>query len=142
MAETEVSEMLYIVWNESNNLGIPIIDEQHRGIVTIINSLHHCILEGRGKSAMKPVLAMLEQYTVIHFDNEERLMEEAGYPELDAHAALHRDLSVKTKGFLSQQQDPQEILKFLREWWLGHINSEDRKYASLVRKKMYDTDAR
>ena len=91
--------MLYIVWDESNNLGIPIIDEQHRGIVTIINSLHHCIRQGQGEDAIRPIMTMLEQYTVIHFKTEEWFMKEAGYPELEAHLALHRNLAAKTKGF-------------------------------------------
>ena len=29
---------LLIYWDASNEIGIPIIDEQHRGIVTLINS--------------------------------------------------------------------------------------------------------
>ncbi len=31
---------VFIVWEDKYNVGIPIIDEQHRGIVTTINSLH------------------------------------------------------------------------------------------------------
>ena len=31
--------MLYIRWNESNDLGIEIIDEQHRGVVSMFNSI-------------------------------------------------------------------------------------------------------
>jgi len=30
---------ILIVWDSSFNLGIPIVDEQHRGIVSTINSL-------------------------------------------------------------------------------------------------------
>jgi len=30
---------LYIVWNQNNNVGIKIIDEQHRGTISTINSL-------------------------------------------------------------------------------------------------------
>lgn len=31
---------LCIVWSDTNNLGIPIIDEQHRGIISASNSLY------------------------------------------------------------------------------------------------------
>jgi hemerythrin len=62
---------LYIVWNEYNNLGIAVIDEQHRGIVAIINSLHYFIQEGQGEDVLVPTLGMLEHYTRIHFLTEE-----------------------------------------------------------------------
>ena len=32
---------LYITWKNEDELGIPIIDEQHRGVVTAINSLFY-----------------------------------------------------------------------------------------------------
>lgn len=74
--------LLYIVWTEKNILAIPIIDEQHRAIVSIINSLHYYIREGHGDNAMKHTLAILEQYTKLHFNTEEALTEEAGYLSL------------------------------------------------------------
>ena len=64
------NSMLYIVWNDINKLGIPIIDEQHRGIVATINSFHYFIQEGHGLEALKPTLNILEQYTCIHFKTE------------------------------------------------------------------------
>ena len=131
--------MLYIVWNDSNNLGIPIIDEQHRGIVSTINSLHYFIQEGHGMDALKPTLAILEEYTDIHFRTEEALIKEAGFPDFDAHVALHATLMEKTIQMSKEAllyHEPEMALKFLREWWLGHIGKEDRKYAPYVKKKL------
>ena len=46
-----MGNLLYIVWNEKNNIGVPIIDEQHRGIVIAINSLYYFINERRANEA-------------------------------------------------------------------------------------------
>ena len=58
---------LYIVWTDNNEVGYPIIDEQHRGIISIINTLHYFIQTGKGNEVIKPTMIMLEQYINYHF---------------------------------------------------------------------------
>lgn len=128
---------LYIVWSDDSKVGFPIIDEQHRGIVSTINSLHYFIRTGQGREIIKPTLIMLEQYIEVHLKTEEALMEEAGYPALEEHIELHRELVDKTKRLsddAGMDMDSDMVLKFLKEWWLGHINTEDRKCAPFLRK--------
>jgi hemerythrin len=131
--------MLYIVWSDSNNTGIPIIDEQHRGIVATINSFHYFSQKGHGLDALKPTFVILEQYTDIHFKTEESLMYEAKYSAVDAHIVYHRELMKKT---LAVVHDPalygyeDAVLKFLKDWWLSHTNKEDGKYAPDIRKML------
>ena len=129
--------MLYIVWSDANNTGIPIIDEQHRGIVASINSFHYFTQRGNGLDALKPTFSILEQYTDLHFRTEESLMYEAEYPAVDVHVVCHRELMKKTTAVLRDPAaygDEAAVLKFLRDWWLTHISREDRKYAPDVRK--------
>jgi hemerythrin len=130
---------LYIIWSDNNNLDIPIIDEQHRGIVSTINTFHFFTQEGQGIDALKPTLVALGQYITLHFKAEESLMKEAGYPGFNDHILLHKELLKKTIDIAKAatlHNDTDAVLKFLKEWWLGHINVEDRKYAPYVRNKM------
>jgi hemerythrin len=132
---------LYVVWSDENNLGIPIIDEQHRGIVSTINSLHHFIITGHGQEMIDPIMVTLQQFTNIHFSVEEALMSEARYPDFDEHIKLHRTLIAKTKEVFDEarkNKDPYMVLNFLKEWWLVHINKQDRKYVPFL-KKLTDT---
>ncbi len=129
--------MLYILWSNKNNVGIPIIDEQHRGIVTTINSFYYFIQEGQGLNALKPTLNILEQYTFIHFKTEETLIKESGFPDIENHLMLHSELMKRTKTIASEAlslQDPHLALSFLKEWWLNHINREDKKYSPYAKK--------
>ena len=126
-----MKNVLYIVWTERNNTGIPIIDEQHRSIVATINSLYYFLQEGHGPEISASTLVIIEEYANIHFKTEERLMAEAGYPALNEHVLMHKDLAEKTKGLSygsRLKNDPDIILRFLKEWWMSHINKEDRKY--------------
>ena len=50
---------IYIVWNKDNEIGIPIIDEQHRVAVGTINSLFYFMQMKRGVAALRPTLSVL-----------------------------------------------------------------------------------
>ena len=128
--EKNMRNTLYIVWNDNSNLGISIIDEQHRAIVSTINSLHYFIQIGHGNEIIKPTMIMLEQYITVHFKTEEALMAEANCSTLDEHIVLHEELLKRTKNLsidAKRRKDSDMVLKFLKEWWLYHINKEDRK---------------
>jgi len=129
--------MLYITWGEKNNMGIQIIDEQHRGIVSTINSLYYFIRKGRGMEVLKPTLNILEQYSIVHFKTEEELIAKSGYPALEKHISLHQNLIKEMKSLSEESilsRDSEMVLRFLKEWWLSHINKEDQKYAPYVLK--------
>ncbi len=84
-------------------------------------------------------MTMLEQYTDVHFKTEEALLAEANYPALEEHIVLHKELAKKTKKLsidANRRKDSDMVLKFLKEWWLGHINKKDRQYTSFLRKLM------
>ena len=131
---------LYIVWKDEYNTGVPIIDEQHRGIISNINSLHYFIQHGISQEALQPVLVTLQQYTIVHFKTEENLMQEAGYQGFGEHRVLHEELASKTIE-ISQEaltnNEPGLALSFLRNWWLNHIIREDFKCASLIKDRLF-----
>ncbi|MDR2338865.1 MAG: hemerythrin family protein [Deltaproteobacteria bacterium] len=122
---------LLIVWRELNRTEIPIIDEQHRGIVSIINSVHHAIGSKKDILILEPATETLMAYSRIHFATESELLEESKYPHLENHNKLH-DKLIKdmTKNFIDskKERDPGIMLGFLKDWWLNHINKEDMLY--------------
>ena len=131
-----MQNILYVMWNDSNTFDIPIIDEQHRGIVSTINSFHYFMQKGNELNAVALTLVILEQYSSIHFATEEALMIEADYPDREKHIALHRALLDKTRQIASMSYslvDGNDILKFLKDWWINHISSEDRKYVPYLK---------
>jgi len=133
--------MLYIMWQESNNLGIPIIDEQHRGVVATINTFYYFIQKGMGEEGILPTLKTLRQYMLLHFHTEETLMKDVGYDHLEEHQRQHRELARKTEEIIAAAADRKRVvsaLAFLKDWWLQHINVEDRKYAPLFLEKTDD----
>jgi len=119
---------VFIVWKPEYDLGIPIIDEQHRGIVTIINSLYYGTQNSYIKNILSPTIGMLRSYADIHFQTEEHFLETIDYPGAAEHRLLHREYTSRLAGIereSSVDKDPRRLMSFLKKWWLGHICEED-----------------
>ena len=125
---TLLEHNVFIVWNPEYDLGIPILDEQHRGIVTIINSLHYGTQRSYIKNILSPTIDMLRSYADIHFQTEEHFLKTIDYPGTANHCLLHQEYTSKLAGIereSSVDKDPHQLMRFLKKWWLGHICEED-----------------
>ena len=129
---------LLISWDASNEVGIPIIDEQHRGVVTLINSFGFSIQYGQqSEFYLNTIFTMMDGYTKVHFATEEEILRHTGYEDFEQHKALHTDLIKKSFSVANESmrlRDPEIYLRFLQEWWMTHINSCDQQYAPIVKK--------
>jgi hemerythrin len=126
-----------IVWKPKYNLGIPIVDEQHRGIVTIINSLYYGMQNKHGNNVLMPINGMINEYTRIHFELEEDFLKKCNYPQLKEHKELHRELINKLLKVGKESlyhRDPKEFFDFLKEWWITHICDKDRAFLEFLSK--------
>ena len=122
---------VFIVWKPEYDLGIHIIDEQHRGIVTIINSLHYGTQSSTIKNILVPTIGMLRCYADIHFQTEEYFLKTIEYPGAASHRLLHQEYTSKLAGIervCSVDRDPRQLMGFLKTWWLGHICEEDMQF--------------
>ena len=130
---------LLIVWTDINDTGIAIIDQQHRGIVSIINSLFFSIRHEQGNRILASSIDMIGQYTKIHFATEEKILRMSNYPAFDSHKKLHDNLisrSLTTGNESRRYHDPLIYLDFLKKWWIEHINGQDRLYVEHLRNYM------
>ena len=95
--------------------------------------------EGRGKEAIGSILTELIEYTKTHFAHEEKIMKDTGYPGYDEQKQLHENLIrqvIDLNGrFNSGKAVSQEILTFLKNWLINHIQGVDKRYAPHMNKK-------
>ncbi|MDX1915836.1 MAG: hemerythrin family protein [Methylophilus sp.] len=127
--------VLYIVWKNENDLGIPIIDEQHRAIVATINSLYFFIQEGWGLSALTPTLNIIKSYSGFHFKTEEGILSKIGYSNIHKHIMAQKKFSKDLDTIAHEAidcRDPSVLLKFLKTWWIMHLEEEHREYATCL----------
>lgn len=124
---------LFIVWNKDFETGIDILDEQHRGLVSLINSFffHRADTEDDISRVLVPTAEMLKAYVTINCATVEMLMREAGYPHLDKYRKIHSDriheLEI-TDRRLRARRDAQGLLAYLRENWTKTIKANKEDY--------------
>ncbi len=122
---------VFIHWDDKYNLGIPIIDEQHRGIVTTINSLYFGIQNHFISHSFASIVQMMYDYTRIHFEVEEAFFKAMNFIHAEEHCVLHgelmEELTIRGKESLLKG-NPNQFMDFLKGWWIHHICREDLRY--------------
>jgi hemerythrin len=79
-------------------------------------------------------------YTVDHFQHEEKLIEKHGYPLTAEHKEIHRLLKEKVIAyrdelFLKDSFNAKEFQDFMSGWLVNHILNDDRQYAEFINAK-------
>jgi len=119
--------------------GVDQMDGQHRRLFDLINELSEAITEGKGREKMGSILDALIDYTAKHFAEEERLLEETGYPDLEAHKPLHRAFVAKVMESRKAFEEgtgmvSSDIVNFLNDWLVKHIGGVDKRYGPHLKK--------
>ncbi|MBV2122958.1 MAG: bacteriohemerythrin [Candidatus Thiodiazotropha sp. (ex Ctena orbiculata)] len=79
----------------------------------------------------------LIDYVVVHFETEERLMEERGYKGLDAHKEEHKQLvqtcaDLQKKFHAGEAEIEDGTIVFIKNWLDHHIPVIDKSYSSAL----------
>jgi len=130
----------HVKWNESYALGIKVIDDQHKGLLDIVNDLfnHASANQREEHEYFKTVIKQAVDYIKNHFATEEKIMISTKYKGYDAHKKNHEEFILKVvqtaKDFESGKRLTLTSLGyFLKDWVLSHIAVMDKKYCDYFR---------
>ncbi len=131
----------YVTWKESYSVGDSGLDAEHKQILENIDQLY-LPLQGRKPGlAAERLVNLLAEHTRAHFEHEEDRLKEVAYTYTPDHKALHDAMIQRMDDIQLQLMSltPCEVLQFLRDWWLEHIEIEDKKFiAYLSRLKVWE----
>jgi hemerythrin-like metal-binding protein len=124
---------MLIEWQDQFAIQNPEIDYQHRQLFALANRFFRELESGISMPQVQATFRELAYYTVVHFNQEEKLMEETGNPTLESHRKLHDVFKKKVEEFALDLADDhhiaaQKMMEFLAEWLVHHITVVD-KYA-------------
>ncbi len=131
--------MGHLKWSSDLDVGVELIDEQHKRIVKYINELYDA---QRAKNAEKAgeIIDDLVEYTVSHFSFEESMMEQANYPFLSAHQKVHALFIKRVGDYIKRYEAGEdivdELLNTLQKWLINHIRNEDGDYGPALRANL------
>lgn len=72
-------------------LGIKLIDAQHKSLFVFIDKFISKLIDNASKSETLKIFIYLEKYSAKHFSDEENLMKESNYPEIEQHINEHKN---------------------------------------------------
>ncbi|MBU1042364.1 MAG: bacteriohemerythrin [Proteobacteria bacterium] len=135
--------MSILDWNKSLEIGHTTIDEQHKGLVKLLNDLHSAMSLGVSSADYTPIRMRLYEYTVFHFSEEEALMGRTGYKLRAEHEREHFEFVEKLnelaqKASARNEDIGTEIFNWLADWLLRHISQTDRKLVECLKQERHD----
>ncbi|MBN1951007.1 MAG: bacteriohemerythrin [Bacteroidales bacterium] len=129
--------VLFMQWRPDFNLGIEEMDNQHKKIVELINTLHEAFLENSTGEILKDIFSELIDYADYHFKAEEALFKKYNFPFAEEHIKMHVHFTEKINSLKKQYEQGVpvtfRVISFMQKWLTNHILDADREYASLVR---------
>lgn len=128
-----------LIWRPAYACGNAVIDEQHRALFVHANALLAAMLAGKPVGDIAACVDMLIANVVDHFKDEENILANAGFTDLEQHALLHRQLVHRaaelTSLFREEKLRLGDLFEFLAHDVVArHMLVEDRKFFPLVRK--------
>jgi hemerythrin len=123
-------------WKQDYVLGIEVIDEQHKKLFEIGERAYQ-LLKDKFRTdkydEIVSILAELKDYTVFHFETEEKYMMSIGYKKFLSHKVYHNDfmetINNANLGSIDKNQDEyiMELLGFVAKWIDEHILQQDKQ---------------
>ncbi|SEL64092.1 hemerythrin [Colwellia chukchiensis] len=130
-----------IAWDKAYEVGVDTIDRQHKVLVDYINQLAWAIDNQQEQAIIPSLFAKLIAYTKYHFEAEEAYFYKLNKNDCLLHQLQHKhfmeeleNIATRINAKNTQLKDStesssaMELLYFLTDWLLHHIQIEDKKY--------------
>lgn len=132
--------MAYFEWADDMVIDGGVIDADHRLLVDQVNELHTATSQGEGQHVVESLLQRLINSTEEHLRNEERVMAQMGFPDLDKHKIGHVHFMNELRTLEKRMQDGSftvaaQLSAVLRDWLSLHIRRNDKELLRFHRRK-------
>lgn len=124
--------MMQFLWDDKYKMGIDVIDQQHQSIFEWANK----VINITNNSELTTCFMALYKHVREHFRDEEALMLEYHYPDIQIHILEHNEI-LDTLVKLSPQINEgtwhkSDIEHCMAKWVMEHIPLQDRKLKNFV----------
>lgn len=127
------------IWTDSLKTGIKSIDSEHSALFSMLNNLLIQISFITNKNEILKTFKFFMVYIEKHFNNEESMMKEFGFPGLEKHQLIHKELSYVVNNLYEilieeELSDGlrQDLKALASDWLVDHILNADMKFSHFM----------
>lgn len=131
-------------WQERYNIGVPLLDEEHRKLFGIIDRLLVCSQQKeKHQWVCQEGIKYFKNFAIKHFENEEEYMRSIQYGHYDIHKRIHDDFRNNTIPALERELERENyseeavnhFLGVCTGWLVGHTLTEDHAITGRLESK-------
>lgn len=128
-----------LVWNKRFEIGVEIIDKEHKKLFKILGKLFDFGQQDeKSQWVCQEAVKYFKDHALKHFQDEEDYMASIGYKGLETHARLHRNFRETTLPALERELEQmnysenaiEHFLGVCAGWLVGHALVEDQAIVS------------
>lgn len=130
-----------ILWNKRLEVGVNLIDEQHKKWFEKADQLFEAGKSGKSKEYIVQMFDFLDDYTRTHFKDEEKYMQSINYPEINVQKQMHADFIKKLSELRKQYETAGANItviistnQIILDWLTNHISKVDKKIGEFANK--------
>ena len=132
--------MTLLTWSHECIVGVQAMDDQHGILMDTLNELRTSLLHGTSRRDVSLQLERLIEFTRMHFESEDQLLRQQGYPGADEHRTEHQNLLKRLYTALEQVNGDEPVhlsslLEFLPSWYLEHVEKLDQPYGTWLNER-------
>lgn len=121
-------------WEEKFSVGIRSIDDQHKELFKLLDSLLEAMKLGQGLIVASQIIMELESFAIVHFQKEEFFFQRFNYSGAAEHIFEHNFYIEKIASLKSELKSGKitltlELYIFLKDWIEHHILIVDKQYS-------------
>lgn len=131
---------MFLTWQSIYSVNVKELDEQHQKIFTLINNLFE-VRQNCAPEKIALIIKELKDYGSYHLSTEEKYFEQFNYPDRELHTIQHDNYRKRVIEFESKISpycdinNIKELVGFLKNWWLNHIQNTDQQYSTFFNSK-------
>lgn len=114
-------------WDPSLEVGIEIIDNQHKILLDLANDLDNAVCAGESMRVIDTLFAVIKNYTFNHFETEEEFFKDSKdyLKHCHQHYKLVKQLNDYIIDFHNNRAGEVDPGSFFENWLRGHIKKDD-----------------
>jgi hemerythrin len=129
-----------LTWSHDCIIGVQAMDDQHGILMDTLNELRRMVVRGSDRREICLQLERLIEFTQMHFQSEEQLLVQQGFPDVEDHREAHHSLLGRLYTALEQLHREELIhfstlLEFLPAWYHEHVEQVDQPYGHWLNER-------